>query len=92
MKDEEAIDWREGFLQLPLDKENKFKEGSWEALGGENFLSCVFGKGKEWMCERRLSLLCVKKFYLPTYHYLHLTYMLSTYYCNLYIYITYLLT
>jgi len=44
MKDEKAIDWREGFLQLPLDKENKLKEGSWEALGGEKFLSCVFGR------------------------------------------------
>ncbi len=33
MKDEKAIDWREGFPQLPLDKENKLKEGSWEALG-----------------------------------------------------------
>jgi hypothetical protein len=31
MKDEEAIDWREEFSQLLLDKENKFKEGSWEA-------------------------------------------------------------
>jgi hypothetical protein len=28
MKDEEAIDWRGGFPQLPLDKENKFKERS----------------------------------------------------------------
>jgi hypothetical protein len=27
MKDEEAIDWKEGFPQLPLDKENKLKEG-----------------------------------------------------------------
>jgi hypothetical protein len=33
MKDEKVIDWREGFPQLPLDKENKYKEGSWEALG-----------------------------------------------------------
>jgi hypothetical protein len=31
LKDEEAMDWREGFLQLPLDKENKLKE---EVLGG----------------------------------------------------------
>jgi hypothetical protein len=31
LKDEEAMDWREGFPQLPLDKENKFKE---EVLGG----------------------------------------------------------
>jgi hypothetical protein len=30
MKDEKAIDWREGFSQLPLDKENKLKEGSWQ--------------------------------------------------------------
>jgi hypothetical protein len=29
---------------------------------GEEFLSCVFSKrGKEWMCERRTSLLYVKK-------------------------------
>jgi len=33
MKDEKAIDWREGFPQFPLDKENKLREGSWEALG-----------------------------------------------------------
>jgi hypothetical protein len=47
MKDEEAINWREGFSQLPLDKENKFKERSWEALWGGEFLSCVFGRGEE---------------------------------------------
>jgi hypothetical protein len=28
LKDDEAMDWRERFPQLPLDKENKFKEGS----------------------------------------------------------------
>jgi len=39
MKDEKAIDWREGFSQLPLDKENKIKEGSWE-----EFLFCFFRK------------------------------------------------
>jgi hypothetical protein len=33
MKDEEAIDWREGFPQLPLDKDNKLKEGSWKTWG-----------------------------------------------------------
>jgi hypothetical protein len=27
LKDEEAMDWREGFPQLPLENENKFKEG-----------------------------------------------------------------
>jgi len=37
MKDEKAIDYRERFPQLPLDKENKFKEGSWEILGGKFF-------------------------------------------------------
>jgi hypothetical protein len=51
MKDEEAIDWREGFLQLPLDKENKLKEGSLEGLGGEKFLSCVL-KEDENECVR----------------------------------------
>jgi hypothetical protein len=33
MKDEEAIDWKERFPQLPLDKEKKLNERSWEALG-----------------------------------------------------------
>jgi hypothetical protein len=28
LKDEEAMDWRERFPQLPLDKKNKIKEGS----------------------------------------------------------------
>jgi hypothetical protein len=28
MKDNDAIDWREGFSQLPLNKENRLKEGS----------------------------------------------------------------
>jgi len=36
MKDEKTIDYREKFPQLSLDKENKLKEGSWEALGGKN--------------------------------------------------------
>jgi hypothetical protein len=26
LKDEEAVDWKEGFPQLPLDKKNKIKE------------------------------------------------------------------
>jgi hypothetical protein len=28
LKDEEAMDWKEGFPQLPRDKENRLKEGS----------------------------------------------------------------
>jgi len=27
LKNEEAMDWRERFLELPLDKKNKLKEG-----------------------------------------------------------------
>jgi hypothetical protein len=47
MKDEEAIDWRKGFSQLPLDKENKFKEGSWKTWVRNFFVSCFFfGKRK----------------------------------------------
>jgi hypothetical protein len=30
LKDEEAMDWKEGIPQFPLDKENKLKE---EVLG-----------------------------------------------------------
>jgi hypothetical protein len=53
MKDEKTIDCWEGFSQLPFDKENKFKEGSWEVLGGKIFYivimeeeenECVRGK------------------------------------------------
>jgi hypothetical protein len=42
MKDEEAIDWREGFSNLPLDKMNKLKEGSWEAYQGRSGILCFF--------------------------------------------------
>jgi hypothetical protein len=44
MKDKSPFDWKERFSQLPFDKENKLKEGSWEVLGGEKFLSYIFGK------------------------------------------------
>jgi len=54
MKDEEAIDWREGFPQLPLDKDNKVKEGSWEALGGGKKIILYFWK------RRRISV-CEEK-------------------------------
>jgi hypothetical protein len=37
MKDKKAIDLREGFPQLPLDKDNKFKEGSRKAFGLKKF-------------------------------------------------------
>jgi hypothetical protein len=48
IKDERAIDWRERFPQIPLDKENKLKEGSWEVWVKGIFLSCVFfGRGGE---------------------------------------------
>jgi hypothetical protein len=47
MKDEESIDWREGFSQLPLDKENKLKEGSWKAcVRGVFFILCFLWKRK----------------------------------------------
>jgi hypothetical protein len=50
MKDEEAIDWKEGFPILPLDKKNKFNEGSWKALGKKVLAYLVFfflGRGGE---------------------------------------------
>jgi hypothetical protein len=53
LKDEEAMDWRERFSQLPLNKENKFKEGSWKVWGGVfgGSSSCVIflGKGRRRM-------------------------------------------
>ncbi len=56
MKDEKAIDCREGFPQLPLDKENKLKEGSWEAFGGDFFYIIIMEK-EENECERG-ELIC----------------------------------
>jgi len=41
------FDWREKFPQLPFDKENKFKEGSWEALGWGNFFILYFWKRRK---------------------------------------------
>jgi len=57
MKDKEVIDWRKRFPQLPLYKENKFKERAWKAwVRRVFFLSCVFFKrGREWVCEKRTS-------------------------------------
>jgi len=42
MKDMKAINWRERIPQLPLDKNNKLKEGSWEVLGGGGRVSILF--------------------------------------------------
>ncbi len=47
--------WLEGRIcKLSLDKENKLKEGSWEAYQ-RGVVSCVFfpgKKGRKWMCEK----------------------------------------
>ncbi len=51
MKDEEAIDWREGFPQLPLDKENMLKGGSLEVWEKGSFiLGFSFGEEEENEC------------------------------------------
>jgi hypothetical protein len=56
MKDGRAIDWRERFPQLPLDKGNKLKEGSWEVWVRGIFFICVFfGRRGECVCERRTT-------------------------------------
>jgi hypothetical protein len=51
LKDKKAMDWKEGFSQLPWDKENKFKEGSWKAGGrgvfGGLLLVWFFWEGEE---------------------------------------------
>jgi hypothetical protein len=52
MKDEEAIDWKEGFPQLLLDNENKLKEGSWKAWVRRIFWYLVFSLGK----RRRMNV------------------------------------
>jgi hypothetical protein len=48
MKNEEAIDWREIFPQLPLDKENKLRRGHGKLRWEEFFLSCFsFGRRRK---------------------------------------------
>jgi hypothetical protein len=74
MKGEKAIDWREIFPQLPLDKDNKFKEGSWKEWVKGIFFNLVFSLEKEdnecvggelvVMCEEMLFMeanVCKKK-------------------------------
>jgi hypothetical protein len=52
MKDEKVIDWKEGFSQLSFDKENKLKEGSWEALGWGKVIYLTFLEEEENKCVR----------------------------------------
>ncbi len=49
--------WLEGRISmLPLDKGNKLKERSWRLTKGERSILCWGkGKGKEWMCEKKIS-------------------------------------
>jgi hypothetical protein len=48
LRDEEAMDWRGGFPQLPWDKESKL-----EKLGGEEFLGFFFLCDFSWKREER---------------------------------------
>jgi hypothetical protein len=66
MKDEEAIDWREGFSQLPLDKENKLKGGSLEAWEKGSFiLGFSFGEEEENECVKgELIIMCVEMLFM----------------------------
>jgi len=41
LKDEEAMDWREGFPQLPLDKITSLRKGL-EKLGEKEFMGILF--------------------------------------------------
>jgi uncharacterized membrane protein YczE len=47
MKDEEAIDWKEIIPQLPLNKENKFKEGSWKVWVNFFLILCFVWKKRK---------------------------------------------
>jgi hypothetical protein len=54
-----------GIPKLPLDKENKFKEGSWR-LTKERKIFCVLGKEKEKneCVRKRLVLMCGKVLFM----------------------------
>jgi hypothetical protein len=66
MKDEKAIDWKERFPQLPLDKENKLKEGSWEAwVKGVFFYLVFFLEEEENECVKgELIVICEKVLFM----------------------------
>jgi hypothetical protein len=55
-------------LKLPLDKGNKFKEGSWEAYqvcGWCVFFEAQGNKGGEGVCEKKkLVLMCEKRLFM----------------------------
>jgi len=44
------------FHKLPLDKENKLKEGSWEVIISGRIFSCVFGEEEEVLREEHEDL------------------------------------
>ncbi len=54
------IGWKD-FHKLPLDNENKLREGSWEVFGFLRVLFSFFGRGEKLRKRRKISLLCVKK-------------------------------
>jgi hypothetical protein len=65
MKDEKAIDWREGFAQLPLDKENKLKEKSWKAWGKRICILCFSWEEEENECVKiKLVVMCEKVLFI----------------------------
>jgi hypothetical protein len=67
MKDEKAIDWREGFSQLPLDKENKLKERSWKAWVSGIFFYFVFFLEEEDDCVKgELIVMCEEMLFVET--------------------------
>jgi hypothetical protein len=55
------IGWKD-FHKLPLDNENKFREGSWEVFGFLIVLFCFFGRGERLRKRRKINLLCEKMF------------------------------
>jgi hypothetical protein len=65
MKDGEAINWREGFSQLPLDKENK-RRGH-KKLGGEEFflILCFFWEEDDNECVKgKLVVMCEEMLFM----------------------------
>jgi hypothetical protein len=73
MKDEEAIDWREGFANFHWTRRTSSRRGHGRLIKGEWYLVCFFqGKKEEnervtkklvFMCERMLFMekMCAKR-------------------------------
>jgi hypothetical protein len=65
MNDEKAIDWKEGFPQFPMDKENKLMEGSWKMWVKRVFILCFsLEEGENECVKGALVIMCEEMLFM----------------------------